>query len=139
VSDGVSQEGTRKDTGVERVGVVGFGLMGSGIAEVCARAGKSVIVCEASDELVAAGRKRIEASMNRAVTKEKLGASQRDAALARLAYTTTLDDRPFLLLSNTTFTILGLKSSSVLLIFFTSVAISVLPSRRLTSRSICSG
>jgi 3-hydroxybutyryl-CoA dehydrogenase len=92
VSDGVSQEGTSKDTGVERVGVVGCGLMGSGIAEVCVRAGKSVIVCEASDELVAAGRKRIEASMNRAVTKEKLGASQRDAALARLAYTTTLDD-----------------------------------------------
>jgi 3-hydroxybutyryl-CoA dehydrogenase len=79
-------------TSVERVGVVGCGLMGSGIAEVCARAGKSVIVCEASDELVAAGRKRIEASMNRAVSKEKLGAPERDAALAQLSYTTTLDD-----------------------------------------------
>jgi 3-hydroxybutyryl-CoA dehydrogenase len=66
--------------------------MGSGIAEVCARAGKSVIVCEASDDLVAAGRKRIEASMNRAVSKEKLSAADRDAALARSSYTTTLDD-----------------------------------------------
>jgi 3-hydroxybutyryl-CoA dehydrogenase len=77
---------------VQRVGVVGCGLMGSGIAEVCARAAKSVIVCEASDELVAAGRKRIEASMARAVSKEKLSATDRDAALARLSYTTTLDD-----------------------------------------------
>jgi 3-hydroxybutyryl-CoA dehydrogenase len=77
---------------VERVGVVGCGLMGSGIAEVSARAAKSVIVCETSDELLAAGRKRIEASMARAVSKEKLSAADRDAALARLSYTTTLDD-----------------------------------------------
>jgi 3-hydroxybutyryl-CoA dehydrogenase len=66
--------------------------MGSGIAEVSARAGKTVIVCETSDELLAAGRKRIEASMARAVAKEKLGAADRDAALARLSYTTALDD-----------------------------------------------
>jgi 3-hydroxybutyryl-CoA dehydrogenase len=77
---------------VARVGVVGCGLMGSGIAEVCSRAGKSVIVCETSDELLAAGRKRIEVSMARAVSKEKLGAADRDAALARLRYTTTLDE-----------------------------------------------
>jgi 3-hydroxybutyryl-CoA dehydrogenase len=66
--------------------------MGSGIAEVSAWAGKTVIVCETSDELLAAGRKRIEASMARAVAKEKLGAADRDAALARLSYTTALDD-----------------------------------------------
>jgi 3-hydroxybutyryl-CoA dehydrogenase len=77
---------------VARVGVLGCGLMGSGIAEVCARAGKSVIVAEASAELIAAGRARIEASMARAVAKEKLSPSERDRALTRLAYTTTLAD-----------------------------------------------
>ena len=66
--------------------------MGSGIAEVCARAGKTVIVAEASPELLAAGRARIEASMARAVAKEKLGARGRDQALARLAYTTDLGE-----------------------------------------------
>ena len=77
---------------VERVGVIGCGLMGSGIAEVSARAGKSVIVCEASADLVASGRRRIEASMERAVAKQKLGASERDAALARVSYTIELAD-----------------------------------------------
>jgi 3-hydroxybutyryl-CoA dehydrogenase len=66
--------------------------MGSGIAEVCARAGKSVIVREATPELVVSGRKRIEASMGRGVAKQKLTASERDAALARVSYTTELAD-----------------------------------------------
>jgi 3-hydroxybutyryl-CoA dehydrogenase len=77
---------------IERVGVVGCGLMGSGIAEVCARAGKTVVVCDVSAELLAAGRKRIEGSMERAVAKEKLGAADRDLALGRLTYTTDLGD-----------------------------------------------
>ena len=77
---------------IERVGVVGCGLMGSGIAEVAARAGKDVIVCEATDELVAAGRQRIEASLSRAVANEKLSASDRDHALSRLTFTTRLTD-----------------------------------------------
>jgi 3-hydroxybutyryl-CoA dehydrogenase len=77
---------------IEIVGVVGCGLMGSGIAEVSARAGKSVIVCETSEELLAAGRKRIETSMNRAVAKEKLGAADRDRALAKLTFTTAVPD-----------------------------------------------
>ncbi|MGE0160416.1 MAG: 3-hydroxyacyl-CoA dehydrogenase family protein [Gemmatimonadales bacterium] len=77
---------------VERVGVVGCGLMGSGIAEVCARSGKAVVVREASAELLAAGRKRIEKSMERAVAKEKLTAPERDRALERLSFTTTLAD-----------------------------------------------
>jgi 3-hydroxybutyryl-CoA dehydrogenase len=62
--------------------------MGSGIAEVAARAGKHVIVCEVADELVAAGRQRIEASLSRAVAKEKLSASDRDLTLSRLTFTT---------------------------------------------------
>jgi 3-hydroxybutyryl-CoA dehydrogenase len=66
--------------------------MGSGIAEVSARAGKGVVVCEASEDFLAAGRKRIESSMSRAVSKEKLTVADRDRALARLTYTTALAD-----------------------------------------------
>jgi len=77
---------------VAKVGIVGCGLMGSGIAEVSARAGKAVVVCETSQELLDAGRKRIEGSMNRAVAKEKLTAADRDRALTRLTYTTAVTD-----------------------------------------------
>jgi 3-hydroxybutyryl-CoA dehydrogenase len=66
--------------------------MGSGIAEVCARAGYTTRVREINDELLARGRARIERSMTTAVERGKLEASERDAALARLQGTTTLDD-----------------------------------------------
>ncbi|MFE3323484.1 3-hydroxybutyryl-CoA dehydrogenase [Streptomyces sp. NPDC059176] len=74
-------------TGVERIGVVGCGLMGSGIAEVCARAGLDVVVVEATDGAAAAGRKRITASLDRATTAGKLSADERDGALARITVT----------------------------------------------------
>ena len=73
---------------IERVGVVGCGLMGSGIAEVCARAGLDVIVREVNEGALAAGRKRIEGSLDKAVRSGKLPEADRDAALARLRYTT---------------------------------------------------
>ncbi|HTD76629.1 MAG TPA: 3-hydroxyacyl-CoA dehydrogenase NAD-binding domain-containing protein, partial [Chloroflexota bacterium] len=47
---------------IRTVGVVGCGLMGSGIAEVCARSGYTTIVREINDELLAKGRQRIERS-----------------------------------------------------------------------------
>jgi len=71
---------------VERVGVVGAGLMGGGIAEVCARAGLEVAVVEVSDELAAAGRKRVAASLGKAVDRGKLAAEERDAVLERLSF-----------------------------------------------------
>ncbi len=77
---------------IERVGVVGCGLMGSGIAEVAARAGRDVTVREPSAELLRAGRDRIERSMERAVSKEKLSTAERDRALERLRFTTDLSD-----------------------------------------------
>src|SRR5690606_18202702 len=77
---------------IERVGVVGCGLMGSGIAEVAARAGLDVLVREVDEAALAAGRARIERSLARAVEKEKIGAEERDAALARIAYTTAVAD-----------------------------------------------
>jgi 3-hydroxybutyryl-CoA dehydrogenase len=73
---------------IERVGVVGCGLMGSGIAEVCARAGLDVVVREVNEGALAAGRKRIEGSLDKAVRSGKLPEADRDSALARLRYTT---------------------------------------------------
>jgi 3-hydroxybutyryl-CoA dehydrogenase len=66
--------------------------MGSGIAEVSAKAGFDVVVREIHDDAVAAGRARIEKSMARAVQKEKLTEAERDAALSRLRFTTSLAD-----------------------------------------------
>ncbi|HVC24160.1 MAG TPA: 3-hydroxybutyryl-CoA dehydrogenase [Acidimicrobiales bacterium] len=71
---------------VTRVGVVGCGLMGSGIAEVAARAGLEVTVVEADSGALERGRARVEKSLGRAVASGKLDAGARDAALARLAF-----------------------------------------------------
>jgi len=73
---------------IERVGVVGCGLMGSGIAEVCGRAGLDVVVREVNQGTLEAGRKRIEASLDRAVRAGKLPEADRDEALGRLRFTT---------------------------------------------------
>ena len=74
------------------MGVVGCGLMGSGIAEVCARAGYTTLVREIDDDLLARGRQRIEKSLATAVDRGKLPAADRDATLARLRGTTSLAD-----------------------------------------------
>jgi len=77
---------------IQRVGVVGCGLMGSGIAEVCARAGLDVIVTEANPDALAAGRKRVTKSLDRALDRGKLSAEGSDEALARLSFTSDLGD-----------------------------------------------
>ncbi|MFP5376051.1 MAG: 3-hydroxyacyl-CoA dehydrogenase NAD-binding domain-containing protein, partial [Acidimicrobiia bacterium] len=77
---------------ISRVGVVGCGLMGSGIAEVCARAGVAVVVREVDDEAVTAGRARIEASLEKARGRGKLSGDEARAALARLRFTTDLGE-----------------------------------------------
>ncbi len=77
---------------IKTVGVLGAGLMGSGIAEVAAKAGYTTIVREVSEELSRKGRARIEASLARAVEKGKLDGAARDAAKARLSETTHLED-----------------------------------------------
>lgn len=77
---------------IERVGVVGAGQMGGGIAEVCAKAGADVRLYEPTEDLVTAGRNRIEASLQRAVGKGKLSEADRDAALGRISVTTDLAD-----------------------------------------------
>ncbi|MER5462273.1 3-hydroxybutyryl-CoA dehydrogenase [Streptomyces sp. NPDC002668] len=77
--------------GIERIGIVGCGLMGSGIAEVCARAGRDVIVVETSRAAADAGQRRITGSFDRATAAGKLSAEDRDAALARIATTADMD------------------------------------------------
>ena len=77
---------------ISKVGVVGCGLMGSGIAEIAAKSGFEVRVREVNDDFLAAGQKRIRKSMDRAVEKEKLTAEERDAAWARLSFTTRVSD-----------------------------------------------
>ncbi len=77
---------------IQRIGVIGVGLMGAGVAEVCARAGYDTLVREINDEFLAKGLERIEASMQSAVNRGKLTAADYDAALSRLRGTTRLED-----------------------------------------------
>src|ERR1700736_4361699 len=74
------------------VGVIGCGLMGSGIAEVAARAGCQVVVREVTDDLLRGGLARIDHSMERAVARGKLTDAERKAARARIRGTTRLAD-----------------------------------------------
>jgi 3-hydroxybutyryl-CoA dehydrogenase len=80
-----------KPEDVKKVGVIGCGLMGSGIAEVCARAEIEVTYVEASDEFVTAGRERIERSVGKAVERGKLPREDGQAALGRISGTTEFD------------------------------------------------
>ena len=80
------------DTAIQRVGVVGAGQMGSGIAEVSLRAGVGVAVYEATEALITAGRNRIVKSLERGVSAGKVTERERDRALSNLTFTTDLAD-----------------------------------------------
>lgn len=73
---------------MERIGVVGCGLMGAGIAQVCAQAGKDVVVVESSAPAAEAGLERLTAALRRAEEKGRLDSA--DAVLARLHVGTDL-------------------------------------------------
>ena len=73
---------------IERVGIIGGGQMGGGIAEVCAKAGVDTTVVEVSDELVDRSRQGIERSLDNAVERKKLDPEGREAALSRLVFAT---------------------------------------------------
>src|SRR3954454_15799528 len=75
----------------QAVGVVGGGIMGSGIAEVAARSGCDVLVREVDGAACQVTQRRIERSMDKAVRSGKLPAADRDAAVARLRYVTDFE------------------------------------------------
>ena len=79
-------------TAIRRVGVVGGGQMGAGIAEVCARAGLDTVVCEADALAARAARERVAISLERAVQRGKLDRIGAEDALARMVFTGSIDD-----------------------------------------------
>lgn len=78
--------------GIDRVGVAGCGLMGSGIVEVCLRAGLDVAVFEPAPAGLDAGRARLRGSLERAVSRGKLSEGDLSELLDRVRFTTDLDD-----------------------------------------------
>ncbi|MFC4032167.1 3-hydroxybutyryl-CoA dehydrogenase [Streptomyces polygonati] len=77
---------------IQRVGVVGAGQMGSGIAEVCAKAGLDVRVADTTGEALELGRGRLTGSLAKAAERGKITTEERDAALERLSFTTDLGE-----------------------------------------------
>jgi 3-hydroxybutyryl-CoA dehydrogenase len=81
-----------EEVSVERVGVVGCGLMGSGIAEIVARAGANVMIVEQDAEAMARGRERIEKSLSRAVAAGKVPEDEANRALANMLFSVDYAD-----------------------------------------------
>jgi 3-hydroxybutyryl-CoA dehydrogenase len=77
---------------IKNVGVVGCGLMGSGIVETCARAGYTVTVREINAAVLQKGLERLEKSIKRGVSRGKLSQADLDIALARIKGTTDMAD-----------------------------------------------
>jgi 3-hydroxybutyryl-CoA dehydrogenase len=69
---------------IKTIGVVGAGVMGSGIAQAAAQSGRQVLICEMSRELLAAGLKRIEKSLAKAVEKGKLAEADKARVLSSI-------------------------------------------------------
>jgi 3-hydroxybutyryl-CoA dehydrogenase len=77
---------------IKKVGVLGGGLMGGGIAQVAGMAGFTTVVREVSDAICQRARAGIEKTLAKGVEKGKVTAPQKDAALGRLSFTTTVGD-----------------------------------------------
>ncbi len=77
---------------IEHIGVVGSGLMGSGITEVCARAGLDVIVVETDATTAERGQERLQKSLQTGARRGKITEEQAEAAFARVRYATSLDE-----------------------------------------------
>jgi 3-hydroxybutyryl-CoA dehydrogenase len=77
---------------IKKVGVVGCGIMGSGIAQVCAQAGYNVIVSETSGELLDRGLKSIDKVLGRSVDKGRISPQAKESALGRIRGTTNVED-----------------------------------------------
>ncbi|MFC1873967.1 3-hydroxyacyl-CoA dehydrogenase family protein [Chloroflexota bacterium] len=77
---------------IKKVGVIGCGIMGGGIAQVCAQSGYDVIASEINEELLNKGLAAINANLSRNVEKEKMTQQEKDATLGRLKGTTSMQD-----------------------------------------------
>lgn len=77
---------------IRTVGVLGCGLMGSGIAEVCAKAGYNTIVLEVDEAALATGMKKLQASLGRAIERKRLGVEEAQQIQERLSGTTRMED-----------------------------------------------
>ncbi|GAI19750.1 unnamed protein product, partial [marine sediment metagenome] len=77
---------------IKKVGVVGCGLMGSGISQVCAQSGYQVVVSEINDELLNKGLASISSFLTRNVKKGRVSQVDKEATLARIKGTTNTED-----------------------------------------------
>ncbi|MCA2206586.1 3-hydroxybutyryl-CoA dehydrogenase [Nocardia rosealba] len=77
---------------MELIGVIGGGTMGAGIAEVCAKAGSSVLVLETKQEFADAAQQRIATSIGKGVARGKISQEDADAAIARVRVTLDMDE-----------------------------------------------
>lgn len=77
---------------IKTIGVVGAGTMGNGIVQVCATAGLRVIMQDVGEEQVARGLKTISGSLDRLIKKEKISEADKQAALANISTTTSIED-----------------------------------------------
>jgi 3-hydroxybutyryl-CoA dehydrogenase len=77
---------------IKNVGVVGCGIMGSGIVQVCAQSGYNVIVSEISDEILEKGLKSIDSILGRSVDKGRISAQEKESVLSRIKRTTEIGD-----------------------------------------------
>jgi len=77
---------------VNTIGVVGCGIMGSGITQVCAQSGYQVVVLEVNEDLLKKGLRSIDGVLGRSVSKGKLSPQDKDSILARIKGTTQIGD-----------------------------------------------
>ncbi len=77
---------------IQKIGVIGAGQMGSGIAQVAAASGFDVVIRDIKDEFLAKGKKAIEKSLGRLLKKEKISQEEYDNILGKILFTTNLDD-----------------------------------------------
>ncbi|MCY3967524.1 MAG: 3-hydroxybutyryl-CoA dehydrogenase [bacterium] len=87
-----TEETLEQPAPIHRVGIIGGGTMGSGIAEVCARSGLDTLIVEVDEMAIAHARDKIQGSLNKAVARNKLDAETRDLALDSINYSTDLGD-----------------------------------------------
>ncbi|MEZ5306919.1 MAG: 3-hydroxybutyryl-CoA dehydrogenase [Pyrinomonadaceae bacterium] len=75
-----------------KIGIIGAGTMGNGIAQTAASNGYEVVMCDLNEEFLGKGLKAITGSLERFVTKEKISADEKDQILSRITTTTSIDD-----------------------------------------------